>query len=383
MDFAFGEEQQLLRGTTRGFLDKHHPIGALRPVLELPDKVDREVWRAGAELGWTAMLVPEEHDGGSITEQPLIDLVAICEELGRVLYPGPVLSTNVVADVVVRWGSESQRKELLGPIARGESIAAWCVSGNGTAEPAAVEVRASRTGGSLILDGRAGYVLGAAEAEVLLVSALDGDGLLHVLVPTTAPGLEVRVMAGLDLTRTLAEVSCKGVEVAVQGVVGTRDDGLPIMTRALEVATVLQAADAVGAAEYLFEVTVDYLKDRVQFGRPIGSFQAIKHRLANMKIQVESMRAAAHYAALALADGFDDAAAAVSTAGSYVGDAFASLCGEALQLHGGIGFTWEHDVHLFVRRARVDQVLFAEPAWHRERLCVLTEAAVTSSRSTD
>jgi alkylation response protein AidB-like acyl-CoA dehydrogenase len=152
-------------------------------------------------------------------------------------------------------------------------------------------------------------------------------------------------------------------------------DARATIGRALDVATVLHAAEAVGAADYLFNATVQYLRDRVQFGRPIASFQTIKHRLADMKIRLEGMRAAAHLAALALGDGFDDKAEAVSTAGAYVPDVFAALCGEALQLHGGIGFTWEHDVHLFVRRAKVNQVLYGDPAWHRERLCALAEAA--------
>jgi alkylation response protein AidB-like acyl-CoA dehydrogenase len=150
--------------------------------------------------------------------------------------------------------------------------------------------------------------------------------------------------------------------------------GWDLVQRGLSLATVLQSAESVGAADVLFESTVDYAKKRVQFGRAIGSFQAIKHRLADLLIALEGMRAAAHYAALALGDGFDDAAEAVATAGAYVDDTFAHLCGEALQLHGGIGFTWEHDVHLFVRRAKVNQVLYGDGAWHRERLARLVES---------
>ncbi len=150
--------------------------------------------------------------------------------------------------------------------------------------------------------------------------------------------------------------------------------GWAVVDRCLSVATVLQSAESVGAADRLFASTVDYAKKRVQFGRTIGSFQAIKHRLANLLMELEGMRAAAHYAALALGDGLPDAAEAVATAGAYVDDTFAHLCGEALQLHGGIGFTWEHDVHLFVRRAKVNQVLYGDGAWHRERLVRLVEA---------
>ncbi|MGH9025902.1 MAG: acyl-CoA dehydrogenase family protein, partial [Acidimicrobiia bacterium] len=167
MDFAFGEDQELLRSSTRAFLDKRHPLGRLRPVLETPEKVDRDVWQAGADLGWTAMLVPPDCDGGSVTEQPLVDLVVLAEELGRVLYPGPFVPTNVVADAIARDGTDDQRKELLGPIARGECLAAWCLAEDGSPDPAAVAVRVTRDGDGYRLDGRAGYVHGAVDAELL------------------------------------------------------------------------------------------------------------------------------------------------------------------------------------------------------------------------
>ena len=177
------------------------------------------------------------------------------------------------------------------------------------------------------------------------------------------------------MTRRFAEVSFDGVTVPTADLLSGGQDAVDYCTC---LATVLQSAESVGAAEVVFESTVDYLKKRVQFGRTIGSFQAIKHRLADLLLQLEAMRAAAHYAALAFGDGLDDAAEAVATAGAYVDDAFARICGEALQLHGGIGFTWEHDVHLFTRRAKVNQVLYGDGAWHRERLVRLLEDAVAT-----
>jgi alkylation response protein AidB-like acyl-CoA dehydrogenase len=179
----------------------------------------------------------------------------------------------------------------------------------------------------------------------------------------------------LDLTRRLAEVTFDDVPVSSSAILVEGAKGEELAERALAVATVLQAAEVVGASEHLFETTVQYAKDRVQFGRPIGSFQAIKHRLADLQISIEAMRASAHYAALALCETFPDWPDAVAVAGSYVAEAHARLCGEALQLHGGIGFTWEHDVHLFIRRAKTDQVLYGEPSWHRERLFRILEKA--------
>ena len=341
--------------------------------MEEPDVFDAELWRQGAALGWTAMLIPPQFGGGSVTEQPLVDLVVMGEELGRTLNPGPFVPCNVVAGAIARFGTEAQAKECLPPLASGEATAAWCLSGDGSPESGAVEVRAQREGDGWRLDGMARYVQAAEDAAFLLVVAKDPEGeVCNFLVPRPTAGLSERTLSGLDLTRRFAEVRFAGVALPAANLLPGGQDAVD---SCISLATVLQAAESVGAAELLFEETVDYAKKRVQFGRTIGSFQAIKHRFADLLLQLEAMRAAAHYAALALGDGMEDAAAAVATAGAYVDDTFAHICGEALQLHGGIGFTWEHDVHLFTRRAKVNQVLYGDGAWHRERLVRLTEMA--------
>jgi alkylation response protein AidB-like acyl-CoA dehydrogenase len=371
MDFGFGEDQELLRSSTRRFLSEHQPISQVRSRLEEQELFDPEVWQRGAQLGWTSMLVPLEHEGGSVTEQPLVDLVVLAEEMGRALNPGPFVPTNVVADGIARFGTDLQCKENLPRLARGEATAAWCLTGDGAPEPASVEVRAEHHEDGWRLDGVARYVHAVQDAALLLVTATDGETFINVLVPRPSPGLSERAVAGLDLTRRFAEVRFEGVSVPEVNVI---PGGWNLVQRCLAVATVLQSAEAVGAADLVFTSTVEYTKERVQFGRTIASFQAIKHRLADLLIELEGMRAATHYAALALGDDFGDAAEAVATAGSYVDDTFAHLCGEALQLHGGIGFTWEHDIHLFVRRAKVNQVLYGDGAWHREQLVRLIES---------
>jgi alkylation response protein AidB-like acyl-CoA dehydrogenase len=373
MNFGFNEDQDLLRETTRRFLAERWSLARVRLHLEDGELFDQDLWREGATLGWAAMLIPPEHEGGSVTAQPMVDVVVLAEELGRTLNPGPFVSTNVVADAIAQFGSELQAKEHLPRIARGETTCAWCLSGDGAPDPAAVDVVATRAGDGWRLDGVARYVHGAADAALLLVTARDPEraSLVNLLVLRPSGGLSERVLTGLDLTRGFAEVHFDGVTVpAGAELAGDRS----VVERCLDVATVLQAGESLGAAEYLFDLTVDYARKRVQFGRTIGSFQAIKHRLADLLIELEGMRVAVHYAALALGDRLDDAAEAVATAGAYVDDAFAHLSGEALQLHGGIGFTWEHDVHLFVRRAKVNQVLHGDGAWHRERLVCLLEA---------
>jgi alkylation response protein AidB-like acyl-CoA dehydrogenase len=371
VDFGFSEDQELLRTTTRRFLAEQQSLAQVRRSIEGPDVFDGDLWRQGAALGWTAMLIPPEFEGGSVTEQPLVDLVVLGEELGRTLNPGPFIPCNVVAAAVARFGTEVQAKEHLPRLARGEATAAWCLSGDGSPEPGAIEVRAEPEGDGWRLDGVARYVHAAGNASLLLVVGKDPEGeVRNLLVPRPTGGLSERTLSGLDVTRRFAEVRFHGVTVPAASLLPGGEDAVDLC---LSLATVLQSAESVGAAELLFEETVDYAKKRVQFGRTIGSFQAIKHRFADLLMELEAMRAAAHYAALALGDGLDDAAAAVATAGSYVDDTFAHICGEALQLHGGIGFTWEHDVHLFIRRAKVNQVLYGDGAWHRERLVRLTE----------
>jgi len=374
MNFAYGEDQELLRSTTRRFLESTHPIDTVRIRLETPDTLDRPTWSEGTKLGWTAMLVAEEHGGGSVTDQPLVDMAALAEELGRQLYPGPVLPTNVVADAIGRAGSEDQRHEHLGPIARGESVATWCLSGDGTTDVGAVDVRLTPVGtGRVRLDGVARFVHDAHVCDLLLVTAIGDAGLSLVIVPADTSGVSSRLLRTIDLTRRFAEVRFDGVEVATAMIVGETGRAGSLVERALQIATVLQSAEAVGAAEHLLERTVQYTKDRLQFGRAIGGFQSVKHRLADLLVQLEAARAAARYAALAVADDRPDRDEAVAVAGSFVRDACAYLAGEALQIHGGIGFTWDHDVHLFVRRAKADQALYGEPSWHRERLTSIME----------
>jgi alkylation response protein AidB-like acyl-CoA dehydrogenase len=374
MDFAFNDDQDLLRTTTRRFLAEQQSAADVRRSIEQQEVFDAAIWRDGAELGWTALLIPPQFEGGSVTDQPLVDLIVLAEELGRELNPGPFVPCNVVADAIARFGNEVQCKEYLPRLAKGEATAGWCLSGDGTAEPSAVDVRAHRDGDGWLLEGVSRYVQGGTTADLLLVVAKGpNEELLNLLVRQPSSGLSSRTVTGLDLTRRFAEVAFDGVSVAAAGEL---EGGYGVMARCMSLATVLQAGDSVGAADMLFQATVEYTKKRVQFGRTIASFQAVKHRLADLHVRVEAMRVAAEYAALALGDASGDAAEAVATAGAYVDDAFAFVCGEALQLHGGIGFTWEHDVHLFSRRAKVNQVLYGDGAWHRERLLQLAESAV-------
>ncbi len=389
MQFAYSEDQELLRDSTRRFLRDRCPIAAVRAGLDAPDRFDREVWRLGAALGWTAFLVPEQHGGGSLTDQPHVDLAAVAEELGRELYPGPVLATNVVADLLAREGSPELQQRYLASIVRGELSAAWCLTSSGSAEldDIAVELTEGPTGPDrsgastdLRLDGITRFVVGASVADLLLVCCAGPRGPALAIVVPPSEGLYVRAMRGIDITRDLCEVRFDDVAVPAANLVVGSGPAAAAIERALQLATVVQSAEVVGAGEALLERTVQYAKERVQFGRPIGSFQALKHRMADMLIELEGARAATRYAALALADNREDCDEAVAVAGSYVREAIAHLCGESLQLHGGVGFTWEHDTHLYLRRVKSEQALYGEPWWHRERLCLLTESRTPEPR---
>ncbi|MDE3205060.1 MAG: acyl-CoA/acyl-ACP dehydrogenase [Acidobacteriota bacterium] len=373
MNFDIDDDQVLLGDTSRKYLQSRESLSRTRRRIETAETVDLAEWKAGADLGWASMLIPAESGGGSITDQPLVDLVVLAGELGRVLHPAPFLPTNVVADAISCWGNEDQRK-LLSHLAAGDMLAAWCTSADSVPDVSCIGVVATPTATGYLLQGTSSLVHGASVADQALVTARTADGLImHFLVALRSKGIAVRPLSALDLTRRYSKVYFDQVEVELPQRIGPAEAGLEILARAGAVATVVQVGEAAGAVDYLVDETVRYAKDRVQFGRPIGSFQAIKHRLADLHVAREAVRATAYYAALALGDGQVDAAEAVAVAGAYVGDTYAWVCGEALQLHGGIGFTWEHDMHLFLRRAKVDQVLYGEPHWHRERLCRILE----------
>ena len=306
------------------------------------------------------MLVPARHERGSVTAQPLVDLVALGLELGRTLHPGPFVPCNVVAGAITRFGTEAQAAEWLPRLARGEMTAAWCLSDDGSPAVDAVGVRAAREGDTWRLDGRAHYVHGAANVSVLLVVATDVAGdVCHFLVPHPGGGLSERSLSGLDVTRRFAEVRFEGVTVPATAQLA---GGFDVVDHCLAVATVLQSAESVGAADVLFDATVDYLKARAvrPHHRQFPGHQAPGRRSADPTgghaRRHVLRRAGLGRRAWTTPPRPSPPRAPTSTTRSP------HLCGEALQLHGGIGFTWEHDVHLFMRRAKVNQVLYGDPA---------------------
>jgi alkylation response protein AidB-like acyl-CoA dehydrogenase len=372
VDIVATDDQRLLQDTTRRFLEKRVPVAATRRLINDATGFDREAWRQGAELGWLSLFVPEAQGGMAEMAQGVVDAAIIAEELGRVVFAGPFLPVSVVAFAVAAAGSEAQRDALLPGLAAGETLAAWCFSGPGAAsgvQPGAV--RATRSGEGYLLEGVAAYVQDAHVADHLLVTTADGAGLSQFLVPAKTAGVTIAPLEALDLGRRLAEVRFDGVRLGEDALLGAAGGAAAQVERQLQLALALQCAETVGVVDRTLEFTVDYAKQRVAFGRPIGSFQALKHRFADHATRLEGAKAATAYAARAVQDQAVDAALAVSIAKAHGGKFGTEIIRDCLQMHGGIGMTFDHDIHLYLRRAVSNEALWGTPAAHHERLCVL------------
>ena len=354
VDFELTEEQAALREVSRGLLAVNCPPQLVRSLAAAGQDTDEKLWQRGAELGWTGLAVPEELDGAG---QGVVELCLVAEELGRAAAPGPFLDSALTALALARAG---RRAELVRSLAVGELKASVAHHG---------AVVGSFDGDEPVLSGRATAVQAADAASWLLVTVAMGDGGRRlVLVDRLSVSVEAR--RTLDETRRWYDVVLDGVRVPSADVVTADEAEVGWLADA---GAVLTAADSLGVGERLLEMTVGYVKVREQFGRPIGSFQSVKHKVTDMLTTLKGARAATYYAAMALDAGVADAAAASSVAKAFTGEGVAALAGEALQTHGGIGFTWEHDLHLYLRRAKVNEVLYGAAAEHYERLVALRE----------
>jgi alkylation response protein AidB-like acyl-CoA dehydrogenase len=372
MNFALDEEQERLRATARAFLAGCSSSPQVRGAMDTPLGWDPAVWRRiAAELGWTAVIVPEAYGGLGLTQ---IELAVLMEEMGSVLLCAPFFSTVcLAANALVIGGSEEQKQELLRRVAAGEITAtlAW-TEPNGRWDAAAIEAVARRTpGGDFVLGGRKTFVLDGHSADLILVAARrEGssgvDGVSLFTLPADVAGLGRRALGTMDRTRRQAELTLDQVHAPASALLGAEGHGWPVLEKTLHLAAVALSAEQVGGAQRCLEMAVDYAKQRVQFDRPIGSFQAIKHKCANMLVQVESARSASYFAACTAAENGDDLPLAASLAKAYCSDAYFRCAAENVQIHGGIGFTWEHDAHLYLKRAKSSETLLGDASHHRE-----------------
>jgi alkylation response protein AidB-like acyl-CoA dehydrogenase len=368
VDLDLSDDQELFRETTARFIDARCPLPEVRRLADQAVAHDPAVIRDAGELGWFALFVPEEFGGGTVSGSPLRDAVIVAEERGRFVQPGPFVATNVVAYALAERGTREQQERYLPALASAELTGSWAISDR-RGIPEAGAVRASAGEGGFVLEGTAGLVSEGGAAGVFLVTAADGEGVTQFVVPRDAAGVGVVPLGGLDLTRRFVAVRFDGVAVGADAVVGTAGGAQPDVERQLDVATTLNLAESVGAMRRLVEITVDYAKARTAFGRPIGSFQALKHILADASLWTELSTAALDAATEAVADRRPTASEIVSIAKAYAGDAGANVAQMCLQAHGGIGFTWEHDLHFYLRRLEADRALYGDPVWHRERIC--------------
>lgn len=372
MDFDLTEDQQLFRDTARRFLQSECPVDKVRALAEQPAGFDRDWWRRAAELGWMTLLVDEAHGGVGLGAQGPVYLGIVAEEMGRLVSPGPVLASSIVAAALSRASNADIHSDTTARLASGEIIAAWCLAeGDRASQPSSVALKAERTATGYRLTGLKTPVEAGAEADVLLVTAMGDGGLIQLLVPGDAKGVSIECLEGLDLVRRHARITFDGVEVADAAMVGDASSAVADVEHQMQLALTLQSAESSGAAERVFEFTLEWMFDRYSFGRPLASYQALKHRFADMKSWIEGCHAISSAAIRAVGAGDPLAAQFARAAKSYVSDRTPEIVQDCVQMHGGIGVTWDHDIHLYLRRVASNRLLYGGPADTREQIAAL------------
>jgi len=372
VQFAHSEEQQLIRESARTLLGERAGSAQLRAALDQPGGYDSELWRTMGELGWMGLAIPQAYGGAGLG---WVELCILQEEQGRRLVASPFFATcALAAPMITACGDEAQRASLLQQVASGVvRIGCALIGSDGRPPCDGVSVVLESRGADFRLSGVSDFVIHGESADLLLVLARTPgsqaeDGISVAVIPAATAGVSVHPHVMLDLTRPMSRVEFAGVAVRRDQLLGVPGAAGSAVEEALDLARIALASEALGGAERLLEMTTAYAKERVQFGRPIGAFQAIKHRLADMMVTVEAARSAAWYAASVADERREELAEAAAIAKSYCCDAFFDCAANAIQLHGGIGFTWEHDAHLYFKRARATATLLGSPGWQRERL---------------
>ena len=365
MNFAFNDEQEELRKTVRQFLEAKSSEAAVREQMDTEAGFDAAVWsQMGEQMGLQGLIVPEEFGGSGYG---YIELIVVLEEMGRALLCAPFFSTVVLAaNTLIHCGDDAAKAAYLPGIAAGETIATLAFTEeNGRWDEAGITATATKDGDSWKINGTKMYVLDGHSANLLIVAARSAAGVSLFAVDGAASGLTRTALATMDQTRKQAKVDFADTPATL---IGTDGAGWSVLERVLDLAAVGLAAEQVGGAQFVLEMAVQYAKDRVQFGRPIGSFQAIKHKCADMLLEVESAKSAAYYAGWAASELNDELPSVASLAKAYCSEAYFHATAENIQIHGGIGFTWEHPAHLYFKRAKSSELLFGDPTYHRELL---------------
>lgn len=369
MDARLDEAQERLRDSARGFLSRECPMRFVRDMMDDPVGTNEAVWMQLAGLGWTGLVVPERYGGAGLG---WLDLAVLFEETGAALLPGPLFSTVALGgNAIACAGSAEQCERWLEPLAAGTLRATLALQEPGGGATGPVRLTARRADGGFLLSGAKAFVSDAQGADLVVVAArrerADGP-LLLAAVPAAASGLRIRPVAYTDATRKLAELTLDDVFVPEEAILGGERDATAALEAALDRARVALGAEMCGLASRVLELSVAHARTREQFGKPIGSFQAIQHKCADMLLRVENMRSAVWYAAWALDEDEQDAHLAACMVQAYASEACSDVAGEGIQIHGGQGYTWEQDLHLYYKRAKADEVALGDGALHREHV---------------
>lgn len=367
-------EKILFASTTQAFLQKEVPLSRVRELHAAGISFDRDWWRRAAELGWTGLLVPEELGGGSVSESGVADLAMVAELLGKTVAPGPLYPVSVVLAGLVDCAKPETHAATIESLISGQSVASWAVyePGQGWA-PHEPSVTATATDSGYRIDGVKDRVEAGAQSDLLLVVARGDEGVRQFLVPTNAPGVSVEPQQSIDLVKQYARVQFDGVQV--EAAVGSAAETAALIERQSQIAQVLQCAEVVGILQTVFDFTVQWALDRHTFGRPLASYQALKHRFADMKMWLEACRATTGAAVADVAARSPEAGLSASIAKSYVGEMSPQIVQGCVQMHGGIGVTWEHDLHLYLRRVALYRSMFGTPEEHNLAVYAWKEAS--------
>ena len=365
MDFGFSEEQEILRQSAADFLRNECPMSYVRQMMEDERGYADEVWNKMAELGWMGLIVPEAYGGAGLS---LVDLVVVLEEMGKVVLPGPFFSTVALGGLCVQAaGSEAQKKALLPGMASGQTTLTLAVlEENPRWDEAGINLSAEKNGNGYVLNGVKLFVPDAHVVDHIICAARTSEGVTLFVLDRQQAGLGARLLKTMDQTRKLCAVALDNVQAGADALLGAPGQGWDYLSRVINQSKVALSAEMCGGAQQVLDMSVEYAKVREQFGRPIGSFQAIQHKCADMLVQVEGAKSATYYAAWAVSNDTPDAALAAAMAKAYCSDAYRQVTSEGIQVHGGIGFTWEHDLHIYFKRAKGSEVTFGDATWNRE-----------------
>ncbi len=370
MDFGISDEQQQLKNSAREFLAHECPTTFVRKVMASEDGAASELYAHIAKLGWCGLIIPEKFGGAGLA---MLDMAVLLEEQGYAAMPGPFLFSSVLAASALKeFGTEELRQKWLPALAEGKAVGTIAIAEEDDGiEPASIRTRATRNGEEVVISGRKMFVPYAHIADFIIIAARNGHALDDVrfyLIDSKSAGVEIKLLKSLDLTRRVCAVELKDVRVnanlELQG-------GASAFRRMIDIASVAVAADSIGGTERALEMAVEYSKVREQFGKPIGSFQALKHAAAEIVSELEPARALLWYAAYTLDAEPKAAPRAAAMAKARLSEVYSRTTDKAVLMHGGIGFTWEHDIHLWFKRSRFDESYFGSPPYHRERVAQL------------